>query len=386
MTKKAPKSPKKESPPIQINRSRGGGKKRPDLFARLRNDEHPIDSLLGATNSDAQPSATNDVRVDIATDIRTINQSDAQIELNPDARVNNELDAQNITNSDVQHTINTDTHHTSLRTSAAKLHGQPTTFNSDPQLELLRTPDSEQHGQPIYDESDVSTPKNKTRTPKPATRLDAQAPKSQNTDARRKEWDAKYDSKRSTDRLAIRPDREILKKIKIFCVEKNLKLTEFIEIACLRFIELDAQAADNSGVLTPLDDGRLMKMYKSKPFIINLYLRYNAIFNEISSADGKKWSARWNPRDDEAGVRFNELPPMVIELGIIQTQIQKGIGSGKIQTFKYYTEEIQKVVDSGVSDEVLSTLLIYHRSVWRNQTGREVDLSFLEEAKRQAQK
>ena len=31
---------------IKINRSRGSGKKRPDLFARLRNDEHPLDTIL----------------------------------------------------------------------------------------------------------------------------------------------------------------------------------------------------------------------------------------------------------------------------------------------------------------------------------------------------
>ena len=120
-------------------------------------------------------------------------------------------------------------------------------------------------------------------------------------------------------------------------------------------------------------------VYKTRPFIINLYLRYNSIFNELSDGEGKiKWSAKWSPREDEAAQKYNEVILQIIELGIIHTQINKGVGVGKIQTFKYYVDEIEKVILSGVSDEMLDTILENHCQMWKNSTNREIDLSFLE--------
>jgi hypothetical protein len=160
--------------------------------------------------------------------------------------------------------------------------------------------------------------------------------------------------------------------------DPKVELREFYERAAVHLLNfLDTQNLGSLGAETPLDDRRLKMLYKTKPFIINLYLRYNSIFNEFSTAGGKKWTARWSPRDDEVAVRYNDVEPAIIELGILQTQIQKGFGSSRIQTFKYYTDEIEKVLVSGVSDEMLDTILKYHRQLWKNQTGREVDLSFL---------
>ena len=55
----------------------------------------------------------------------------------------------------------------------------------------------------------------------------------------------------------------------------------------------------------------------------------------------------------------------------------KGIRASQIKTFHYYTSEIEKVLASGISDEMLDTILKYHRQLWKNQTGRELDLGFL---------
>lgn len=49
------------TPSIQINRSRGSGKKRADLFARLRNTEHPLDNIfpdktLETTENEPRPT------------------------------------------------------------------------------------------------------------------------------------------------------------------------------------------------------------------------------------------------------------------------------------------------------------------------------------------
>lgn len=84
------------------------------------------------------------------------------------------------------------------------------------------------------------------------------------------------------------------------------------------------------------------------------------------------------PRDDEAAMRYNEISPAIVELGIIQTQINKGFGSNRIQTFKYYIDEIETILASGVSDIMLLTVLEYHRQVWTKQTGKIIDYSKLE--------
>src|SRR5437868_15340716 len=103
--------------------------------------------------------------------------------------------------------------------------------------------------------------------------------------------------------------------------------------------DLDIQTDSNLDIWIAQDDRRLKMMFKCKPFIINLYLRYNSIFNELSTRQEKKWTARWSPRDDEAGQRYNDISPAIVELGILQTQLNKGFGESRIQTFKYYTDE-----------------------------------------------
>jgi hypothetical protein len=55
----------------------------------------------------------------------------------------------------------------------------------------------------------------------------------------------------------------------------------------------------------------------------------------------------------------------------------QGIRTSQIKTFHYYTSEIEKVLASGTSDKMFDTILKYHRQLWKNQTGREVDLGFL---------
>jgi hypothetical protein len=40
------KKEKPQKPKIEINRRESGGKKKPDLFAKFRNTEHPLDSVI----------------------------------------------------------------------------------------------------------------------------------------------------------------------------------------------------------------------------------------------------------------------------------------------------------------------------------------------------
>ena len=261
--------------------------------------------------------------------------------------------------------------------------GHPSHKNQDTQTKKPLAPRNNLFEHPDDTNLGVETPKSEDDALKTRVNLDTPAPeKKAAVHSKNAKW-RQYDSVRSTVRINLHISKEINRKVRQYCLidaDPKIELKEFFELAAVHYLEfLDTQNIRNLGAETPLDDRRLKMLYKSKPTIINLYLRYNAVFNEISSAGVKgKWAARWTPRDDEVAQRYNDVSPEVVELGILQTQLNKGVGEGKIQTFKYYTEEIEKVLASGVSDEMLETILQYHRQLWKAQTKKEIDLSFLE--------
>jgi hypothetical protein len=227
-------------------------------------------------------------------------------------------------------------------------------------------------GRPNNNNLDVLTPKEQIWTPKneaKTSNLDAKTPKEnnlgvQNSNNSRK-W-VKYESQRTTDRLSLRPNAETLHKFKIFCAEKKLTLTEFFEIAGQKLIDLDAQIPETLGVLTPYDDRRLDILYKTNARIINLFLEYNKIFNEKTD---------WKMKDDAVGVKYNDIDFRTIEIGIIQTQanILESESETKVERFKYYTREIDKIAALGYNEQMLDAILEIHRRRWKEMTGREID-------------
>lgn len=242
-------------------------------------------------------------------------------------------------------------------------------FTGDPNLKIL----------------DSKISKQTSRLSKNETNLDSKISENKNLDIQNTEkkhnWQ-KYEKTRKSKGVFLRTNDEITKKFKQFCIGQDWEFSEGTEIAWSRLMDdLAIQNIDSLDSLIAQDDRRLKMLYKTKPLIINLYLRYTAAFNEISQGSGKNWNAKWLPRDDNAAYKYNDLEPSIVELGILQTQIQKGFGSSRIQTFKYYIDEIEKVLNSGVTDEMLETILNYHRQIWKNQTGKDVDLSFLENNK-----
>lgn len=188
----------------------------------------------------------------------------------------------------------------------------------------------------------------------------------------------KYDGKRKSKGVFLRTSDEITKKFKQFCIAQDWDFSQGTELAWTKLMnDLDIQSEMGLDSLNALDDRRLKIVFKTNPLIIHLYLRYTKVFNELSAPGGKNWTARWTPRDDESAAIYNDVTASIIELGILQSQLQKGFGTRRIQNFKYYTDEIEKVITTGVSDEMLATILNYHRQMWQNKTGREVEIILL---------
>jgi hypothetical protein len=148
-------------------------------------------------------------------------------------------------------------------------------------------------------------------------------------------------------------------------------MKEFFELAARSFIDSFGYPNDKSlAINIALEDRRQKIFYKTNALIINLFREYNKIFN--SQTD-------WKPKDDAVGVKYNDVDLRVIEIGIIQTQsnILEGESDTKPERFKYYTREIDKFNSLGYSDQLLDAILTTNRKRWKEITGREVNLSFL---------
>lgn len=100
-----------------------------------------------------------------------------------------------------------------------------------------------------------------------------------------------------------------------------------------------------------------MILFKTEPSIINLYLQYNA-------------ENRWKPSDDYEGVRYNGKDIRLVEIGIIQTQFNARFK--KINSFKYYTTEIDIALETPLSEETIEVMLKQGRRRWQEATGREL--------------
>jgi hypothetical protein len=185
---------------------------------------------------------------------------------------------------------------------------------------------------------------------------------------------SKYEENRSTDRIGLRPNKEILKKFKVYCAEKGLNLTEFFEISGMKFIDLDDQNKNNLDDWTTINNKELKMMWKTTPVIINLYYAYNKFFTS---------KVKWSAKDDKHGQVYNDFDIRIIELGIIQTQanlIAEGNSSTTINGFLYYTNEIKKFLVYEDNPEMLDAILKINRENWKKIFNKDIDLEFLNQS------
>ena len=233
-----------------------------------------------------------------------------------------------------------------------------------------------QVGRPTSPPLDDWTTKNKSWSSKNKRVLDDQTTKNKKLDDQKNEKSEKwnrYEKNRGTARLGIRPNAEILKKFKKFCIDKGIDVTVATELAWLKFMNLDDQHLNKLDDWTTINNKELMMIFKSRPIIINLYYAYNRFFNK---------NIKWKAKDDQTGAVYNEVDPRIVELGIIQTQcnlITEGNTNTQINGFQYYTNEINKFMQYEEQPQLLDMIIEINRKNWRTLTGKEIDLSFLEE-------
>lgn len=263
--------------------------------------------------------------------------------------------------------------------------GNPNTSNLDSQKVALGYPnnknlDSQENiiGYPADNILDSKIAKESDWIAKKSADLDSKIAKSEKLDSqtseKTKDW-KKYDTKRKSKGTFLRTDDDLTKRFKQFCIGKDWDFSYGTELAWNKLMaDLDSQKGSELDILIALDDRRMKMIFKTKSSIINLYLRYNAIFNS---------NTKWKTKDDETASQFNDMYLEIVELGIIQAQINKyqSDPTGSINSFKYYKQEIENFARLGMDEKTLQMILEINRKNWSNLLGKTINLDFLQENK-----
>ena len=322
---------------IKIDRSRVGGKKKIDLFARLRTDDHPLDrilpvdedssvTVLPSTNSESERPQVESNAVHIIQNMpSTFNLSERpQVE---SSAVHN-------------------------KTSSPSTH----LLNERPQIQIMPSTSGNVDVLPSTLENTATEKEcvdGKTSTHlKPAVHTNKLTPSTKGD--RHNKFLKRYDNR-------IAPN--IKQGIDVFCAEFDMSQRDFAEQSAVHFIEMwTAKLSKNVDGKTAHDD-RSMMMFKVEPIIINLYRAYNP-------------ENKWKFKDDDVAVKYNLTDIRLIEIGIIETQFNSNFK--KINSFGYYKNQIDEFVNQKLGDEMIAFLLNHYRDKWKRKTGREVDFSFLQ--------
>ncbi len=192
-----------------------------------------------------------------------------------------------------------------------------------------------------------------TTAPEPAIQ---QAPRRKVESHRRKRVDSRKGDRHRSDKVPFnnRITETTCQRIRHFCVDHGMEQQEFAELSAIRFMdEVDSHQSKKLGSMLAPDDREMMILFKTNPLIINLYLQYNP-------------ENRWKPADDYEGQRYNDKDIRIIETGMIQTQFNARFK--KINSFKYYTVEIDIALDVPLADETIEVMLKHARRRWKEVT------------------
>lgn len=200
--------------------------------------------------------------------------------------------------------------------------------------------------QPNKIDLSANAPKTVNEAPKKDKVLSAKTLKVKNLDTQKKYDYKQYDAKRSTVRINLHLDKGLDQRVREYCVKANprLELKEFFELAALQF--LGTQKESGLSANAPLDDLKLM-IYKTKPSIINLYLKISG-------------NSKWKINDDAKASAYNEIDLQIIELGMLQTLGNKTTNA-KINSFAYFIPEIDQWIQTNPSGEILSEMVKHYR-------------------------
>lgn len=153
-------------------------------------------------------------------------------------------------------------------------------------------------------------------------------------------------------------DEELLQEIKVFCTKRKMKRQEFAEMSAILFMStVDSHHSQAVDSLLTHDDRVLMIGYKTEVSLINLYLQYNP-------------KNKWTPKDDRLASVYNGADIRIIECGIIDTQLNKGV-ERRIHTFDYYRGQIDFWLENMQPGQESHLLAVFRRRWAKAKAGEK---------------
>lgn len=146
-----------------------------------------------------------------------------------------------------------------------------------------------------------------------------------------------------------RIDMDVLKSLKKFCTDHDMEQQTFAQISAVHYMEYVAGHKEREVDGLPSHDD-LKILYKTDEDIIALYRQYLPL-------------NKWKAGDDREGRKMNDVDRRLIEYGILQCLFRKG--KGKINSFKYFVEEIRILEDLHLPDQALSAAVFTLRRRWK---------------------
>lgn len=155
-----------------------------------------------------------------------------------------------------------------------------------------------------------------------------------------------------------RIDEEVFKIFKHFRADYGMTQQEFAEVSGLFYIQaVTSNQHSSDASLLAHDDRRKMMVWNTNLNIINLYLEYNP-------------KNKWTAKDDRRACPYNEADIRIIECGIIDTQLNKGVEK-RIYTFDYYRGQIDAWIEDMAAGQEDHLLAIFRRRWAKAKAGEK---------------
>lgn len=144
----------------------------------------------------------------------------------------------------------------------------------------------------------------------------------------------------SATRVALRPNRFILNKVKRYCLDNEITLTHFFEKTALEYLESHAPEYGRPGAKAPLIDKIDLKKEEALSSVAQVFQFWTAAYNRHSQHFKGQWKPTWTDRDKTLEHELREMPITIIEVGILRVITNKKLGGNRINSFQYYFAEI----------------------------------------------
>lgn len=164
----------------------------------------------------------------------------------------------------------------------------------------------------------------------------------------------------SASRLALRPDRFILNKIRHFCTDQEITLTHFFEVAALEYLKNHQTEYGRQGAKAPQIERFDLKSINNLSSIAEIYAFWTAAYNRHSLHYRGAWRPVWTDRDKTLEHQLRDIRREIIEIAILTVLSNKTLGGQRINSFQYYFSQIKCDADTLTTLSEKALIVRYH--------------------------